>query len=77
MLDTRSAYEALGLKEDEIPFECRLLSIIDAFDAMTHDRPYHKAIASSEAIAEIKQLSGIQFDPKLVESFLQYMISEE
>ncbi|MEQ8176263.1 MAG: HD domain-containing phosphohydrolase [Syntrophomonadaceae bacterium] len=60
----------LRLKGTEIPLECRILSIVDAFDAMTNDRPYRKAMSEEEAIAIIRNNAGAQFDPELVESFL-------
>jgi diguanylate cyclase (GGDEF)-like protein/PAS domain S-box-containing protein len=60
----------LGLAGEEIPVECRILAIIDAYDAMTNDRPYRKAMPVEEAVAELKKCAGNQFDPKLVELFL-------
>jgi len=54
-----------GLKEDMIPFECRILAIADAFDAMTNDRPYRKAMSKTQAIKELEECSGKQFDPHL------------
>ena len=54
----------------EIPIECRILSIVDTFDAMTNDRPYRKALPKQVAIQEIKDCGGTQFDPDLVEVFL-------
>ncbi|MEN6460342.1 MAG: HD domain-containing phosphohydrolase [Syntrophomonas sp.] len=60
----------LRLKGTEIPLECRILSIVDAFDAMTNDRPYRKAMSEEEAIAIIRDNAGAQFDPELVASFL-------
>lgn len=56
-----------GLKGEEIPLECRILSIVDAFDAMTNDRPYRRAMTAGEAVAELKKCAGTQFDPGLVE----------
>ncbi len=63
----------LGLKEEEIPLECRILSIVDAYDAMTNDRPYRKAKTREEAVAELKACAGAQFDPKLVKVFLEIL----
>lgn len=54
-----------GLKEDMIPFECRILAIADAFDAMTNNRPYRKAMSKTQAIKELENCSGKQFDPHL------------
>ncbi len=59
-----------GLKEGEIPIESRILCVIDAFDAMTSDRPYRKAMTVEQAIEELRKKSGTQFDPKVVEAFL-------
>jgi diguanylate cyclase (GGDEF)-like protein/PAS domain S-box-containing protein len=63
----------LGLKEGDIPLECRVLSITDAFDAMTSDRPYRKALGREEAAAELERCAGIQFDPRLVKMFLEVL----
>lgn len=59
----------LGLSGEEIPLECRILSIADAFDAMTSERPYRVARTTGEALAELKKCSGTQFDPLLVKIF--------
>jgi response regulator RpfG family c-di-GMP phosphodiesterase len=59
------------LKGEEIPLNARIFSVVDAFDAMTFDRPYSKAIPFDAAIAEIKRCAGVQFDPRVVESFLR------
>ncbi|WP_051533715.1 PAS domain S-box protein [Desulfitibacter alkalitolerans] len=61
----------LGIKGEEIPIECRIIAIVDAFDAMTNDRPYRKAMSAAEALEEIKNQAGKQFDPYLVEKFLE------
>lgn len=60
----------LGLAGDSIPLACRILAIADAYDAMTSDRPYRKAIGHEQAVLELKRYSGIQFDPELVEKFI-------
>ncbi|MDR3561289.1 MAG: PAS domain S-box protein [Negativicutes bacterium] len=60
----------LGIHGEAIPVQCRILGIVDAFDAMTSDRPYRKAMDREEALAEIRRCSGTQFDPELVENFL-------
>lgn len=59
-----------GLKGEEIPLVCRLLAIIDAYDAMTSDRPYRRALTHEEAVDELRRCAGSQFDPQLVELFL-------
>jgi len=61
----------LGIKGEDIPLECRVLAIVDAFDAMTNDRPYRKAMSVEEALAEIENNAGTQFDPVLAAKFLQ------
>jgi diguanylate cyclase (GGDEF)-like protein/PAS domain S-box-containing protein len=59
-----------GLAGEQIPLECRIIALADAYDTMTHDRPYRQAIAPQEALAEIKRCCGTQFDPHLTELFL-------
>ncbi len=61
----------LGLSGEQIPVECRILSIADAYDAMTSDRPYRKALSHDAAVAELLRCSGTQFDPILVEQFIR------
>ena len=61
------------LRGEETPLAARLFSIIDAWDAMTSDRPYHAKISQEEALQIIRRESGKQFDPALVEVFCQYM----
>ncbi len=63
----------LGLQGEEIPVQCRILAIVDAFDAMTQERPYRVAMTRDEALDELRRSSGTQFDPTLVEIFLSIM----
>ncbi|HSW36271.1 MAG TPA: HD domain-containing phosphohydrolase [Candidatus Limnocylindrales bacterium] len=64
----------LGLEGEKIPIESRILAIADAFDIMTHARPYSRPLSEMQALAEIKRNAGTQFDPKLVEQFLDTFI---
>ena len=59
-----------GLKGEEIPIEARIIAVVDAYDAMTSDRPYRKALPKEKAIAELKKNAGTQFDPRVVKAFL-------
>ncbi len=59
-----------GLRGEDIPLGARIISVVDAFDAMTTDRPYRRALAVDEAIAELRKEAGKQFDPTVVETFL-------
>ncbi|MDO8535488.1 MAG: HD-GYP domain-containing protein, partial [Candidatus Omnitrophota bacterium] len=66
-----------GLAGTNIPLLSRIVSIADAFDAMTSDRPYKKKISFSAAMDEIEKNSGTQFDPELCIVFLKYRNSIE
>ena len=59
-----------GLEGEAIPVLGRILAIADAYSAMIMDRPYRKALSPSEAMAELRQQAGAQFDPQLVELFI-------
>ena len=59
-----------GLAGEEIPIASRILLVTDAFDAMTNDRPYRKAMPVKAAIEELERNRGSQFDPVVVEAFL-------
>ena len=56
-----------GLKAEEIPVAARIFAVVDALDAMTHDRPYRAARTLAEALIAIKEQAGQYFDPKVVE----------
>ncbi|MCS7011284.1 MAG: HD domain-containing protein, partial [Anaerolineales bacterium] len=60
-----------GLAGEEIPVEGRLLAIVDAFDAMTSNRPYHFSIPAEEALHELERNKGIFFDPFMVDMFIR------
>lgn len=64
------------LKGEEIPIYSRILSVADSFHAMVSDRPYRKALSTEVAVEELKKNSGTQFDPKLVETFIQALQDE-
>jgi putative two-component system response regulator len=59
-----------GTQGESIPLAARIVAVADVFDALTHDRPYKTAWPASDAIAEVRRQSGIQFDPLIVEAFL-------
>ena len=67
----------LGIKGKEIPLECRVLAIVDAYDAITSKRPYRKPQDQEAAFLELRKFSGRQFDPDLVEAFIKMMQDTE
>jgi putative nucleotidyltransferase with HDIG domain len=62
-----------GLKAEEIPLLARILAVADSYDAMIADRPYRPSLGQDHAIAELKNQAGTQFDPAVVQAFLQTM----
>ncbi len=60
-----------GLRGEEIPIQARIIAIADSFDAMTSERSYRKPLAFDIAIQEIQKCSGSQFDPKIVDVFIE------
>ncbi len=60
-----------GLKGEEIPIESRIISVADAFDAMTSDRPYRKSLGYQKALEILEFEAGKQFDPDIVKAFLK------
>lgn len=66
-----------GLKGEEIPLLARIISAVDSHDVMVHNRPYHTAMPEQAAIDELKACAGTQFDPHVVEVFVQLLEREE
>src|SRR6056297_3211381 len=63
-----------GLKEDEIPLLSKIISVADAYEAMTADRPYKTKKTKEQAIEELKKYSGSQFDKKIVDVFVNEVL---
>ena len=61
----------LGLSKKEIPLTARIISVVDAFDAMTNNRIYRNALTKEDALNEIKRQQGKQFDPEISDIFLE------
>ena len=59
-----------GLVGESIPLPARVFSVVDVYDALTHDRPYRKAMAEEESLRFIANGAGSQFDPVIVQLFL-------
>ena len=66
-----------GKAGEEIPLEARVLAVADAFDAMTSDRPYRRALTREQALAEIERCAGTQFDPRIAQVFLELFTETE
>ena len=62
-----------GLKGEAIPYSARIIAVADAYQAMTTDRPYRKALPSPEVESELRRQSGRQFDPMVVEACLEVL----
>lgn len=60
-----------GLKHSDTPLESRIICVADAYDAMVNTRPYRKGLSKDEAIKELKDYSGTQFDPMIVETIIK------
>ncbi|MEK5036792.1 HD-GYP domain-containing protein [Sporosarcina sp. FSL K6-3457] len=66
-----------GLKGDEIALESAIVSVVDAFDAMTTDRVYKKALLIEEAVEELQAGKGTQFNPEVVDAFLEVLENKQ
>ncbi len=62
-----------GLSGNAIPLACRILAVVDTFDAMTTDRPYRNALSVETAVAELQRCAGTQFDPEIVKVFIRIL----
>jgi len=63
-------------KSDEIPLESRIISVVDAYEAMTELRPYRVPFTKKQAIKELKRCSGTQFDKKVVKVFIKKILKK-
>ena len=66
-----------GLEGDSIPLGSRIIMVADAYDAMTSDRPYRKALSHEQALEELERFSGYQFDPLIVDVVVKRNLSRE
>lgn len=65
------------LKHEAIPILSRIIAVVDAYDAMTSDRPYHKGMAPSDACKELLRCSAAQFDPYVVDAFVRMIETDK
>lgn len=65
-----------GLKGEQIPLEARIFALVDAWDAITTDRPYRRAMVKEEAVQTIRDEIGTHFDPGIAEKFLEVVMNE-
>ena len=65
-----------GLKEEQIPFVSRIITIADAYDAMTSERSYRSALSEEIVIEELRKNAGLQFDPELVRVFIEKVLGQ-
>jgi PAS domain S-box-containing protein len=62
-----------GLKGEQIPLAARIFAIVDVYDALTSDRPYRSAWPKAKTIKYIRELSGLQFDPRVMKKFMELL----
>lgn len=65
-----------GLKGEAIPMAARIIALADSYDAMTRERPYRRPLSETDALAEIQQNAGTQFDPKITRIFIEKVLAE-
>ncbi len=66
-----------GIKGLEIPIQARIVTVVDAYDAMTAERPYRDSVSPQEAAKELKKHAGTQFDPNLAKVFVEKVLNIE
>jgi len=66
-----------GLKGEEIPLLSRILAVVDAYDAMTQERVYRRAMTKEEAMAEILENAGTQFDPYIAKVIVEKVLTSQ
>jgi hypothetical protein len=66
-----------GLKGEQIPIGARIIAVLDAYESMPAGRPYRQAISHQDAVAELRRCAGSQFDPNVVEAFVQASAAQE
>ncbi|MFA6001173.1 MAG: HD domain-containing phosphohydrolase, partial [Thermoleophilia bacterium] len=66
-----------GLVGDKIPLGARIIGVADAYEAMTSDRPYRKALSRATAMEELKRCAGTQFDVELVDTFIEVLTEDD
>ena len=66
-----------GLKGEEISLQARIITLADAYDALTSNRPYREALTQEVAVAEIRRCAGSQFDPQVAKIFIEEILCKE
>jgi HD-GYP domain-containing protein (c-di-GMP phosphodiesterase class II) len=66
-----------GLSGEEIPVGARILAVVDSYSSMLSDRPYRPALSVEEAIEELRRCRGTQFDPRVVDEFVEILTEQE
>jgi diguanylate cyclase (GGDEF)-like protein/PAS domain S-box-containing protein/putative nucleotidyltransferase with HDIG domain len=69
--------EGYDLRSEQLPLGARMVAIFDAFDAMTSDHAYRRAMSRERALAELFEFAGTQFDPRLVQDFCGYISADQ
>jgi HD-GYP domain-containing protein (c-di-GMP phosphodiesterase class II) len=64
------------LKAEQIPVFARIIAVVDAFEAMTSNRPYRPALSRTRAIAELQRKRNSQFDPQVVDAFCRVGVGD-